>query len=144
MILDQVILGTETNASVLTATAGPGMTSTVTSPSLLDQSPTTGDPTSPASALLVVAVSGLHQDNVPNVLKVGKSARRFSPTQSASDEIEAFPTAVEAVEDTFAGGVQFIDPVDGGPESCDVGGQPPVASALAGPEDEPESRLRPL
>ncbi|KAF8489664.1 hypothetical protein F5888DRAFT_1638505 [Russula emetica] len=95
-----------------------------------DRSPTTGDLTSPASAPLVVAVSGLRRDNVRNVLKVGKLARRFCPTQSTGDEIEALPTAVEAVEDALAGGMQFVDPVD-------------VAGALAGAEDEVESGLRP-
>ena len=74
---------------------------------------------------------------------MGKLARRLSPTQSAGDEVKAFPTVVEAVEDAFAGGVQLIDPIDGGPESCDVGGQPPVAGALADPEDKAEGGLRP-
>ena len=38
---------------------------------------------------------------------------------------------------------ELVDPVDSGPVSCDVGGQPPVASALAGAEDEAEGGFRP-
>ena len=53
---------------------------------------------------------------------MGKSARRLGPTQSTSDEVEAFLTAVEAVEDALAGGMQLVDPVDGGSVSRNVGG----------------------
>ena len=102
-----------------------------------------GDPTSPASALLVVGVLGLCRDNVCNVLKVGKSARCLGPTQSTGDEVEALPTAVEAVKDALTSGVELIDPVDRAPVSCDVGGQPPVARALTGLEHEPEGGLGP-
>ena len=74
---------------------------------------------------------------------MGKSAQRLGPTQSTGDEVEALPTAVEAVEDTLASCMELVDPVDGGPVSRDVGGQPPVAGALAGVEDEPEGGLGP-
>ena len=102
-----------------------------------------GDPTSPASASLVVTVSRLRRDNVCNVLKVGKSARRLCPTQSTGDEVEALPTAVEAVEDALASCVELVNLVNCGPVSRNIGGQPPVACALAGSEYEPEGGLGP-
>ncbi|KAF8488806.1 hypothetical protein F5888DRAFT_1809358 [Russula emetica] len=83
-----------------------------------------GDPTSPASAPLVLA-------------------RRLSPTQPTGDEVKALSTAVEAVEDAFAGGVELVDPLGGAPVSCDVSGQPPIARDLAGTEHELEGGLRP-
>ena len=92
----------------------------------------------------MVDALGLRRDNVRNVLKVGKSARHLCPTQSAGDEIEALPAAVEAVEDAFPGGVEFIDPVDSAPISCDVGGYPPIAGGLAGTEYKAEGGLGPL
>ena len=74
---------------------------------------------------------------------MGKSARRLSPAQSAGDEIEALPTAVEAVEDALASGVELVDPIDRGAVSGDVGGEPPVPRALAGTKHESEGGLRP-
>ena len=101
-----------------------------------------GDSTSPASPLLVTAVSGFRRDNVRNVLKVGKSARHLGPTQSTGDEVEGLPTAVEAVEDALAGGVEFINPVDRGAVPGDVGGEAPVPCAVASAEQEAEGGLR--
>ena len=110
---------------------------------LLDRSPTTGDPTSPASASVVVAVSGLRRDNVRNVLKVGKAARHSSPAQSAGDEVEGLPAAAETVEDALAGGVEFVDPVDRGAVPGDVGGEAPVPCVVGGAEELAEGGLGP-
>ena len=74
---------------------------------------------------------------------MGKLARCLGPTQSTGDEVEGLPTAVEAVKDALAGGVEFINPVDCGTVPGNVGGEAPVPCAVAGAEHEAGSGLGP-